>query len=179
MIIEGVSPEIDCGEFAIKRTLGEDVEVSADIFAEGHDVLVAVVKYRRVGEADWRDVMMKDLGNDRWNARFTVRELGRYEYTVEGWVDHFASWYRELFKKSEAGQDVSSELLEGAELIREGAERATRVRMPPGFASGRSSSAARRTRPSGSRRRSTRRSPAGWRAIPTAARLPRLRKCSA
>src|SRR5579871_421978 len=44
VIIEGVKPEIDCGQFPIKRVVGEEVAVEADIFAEGHDTLKAVLK---------------------------------------------------------------------------------------------------------------------------------------
>lgn len=124
VIVEGVKPEIDCGRFPIKRTVGEEIQVSADIFAEGHDALAAVVRFRRVGESAWSETAMTSHYNDRWTGQFHVTEQGRYEYTVEGWVDRFASWSRELAKKFEAGQDVASELLEGAEIVRAAASRA-------------------------------------------------------
>src|SRR5436305_558923 len=124
VIIENVKPEIDRGQFPIKRVIGEEVVVEADIFAEGHDVLKALLKYRPVGSAEWAEVPMSPLGNDRWSGSFTVEKQGRLEYTIEGWVDRFATWFHELGKKAEAGQDVQSELLEGAELIRQAAARA-------------------------------------------------------
>jgi starch synthase (maltosyl-transferring) len=125
VIIEGVKPEIDCGRFPIKRTVGEEVVVSADIFAEGHDSLAAVVRYRLEGESHWSEAAMKFFGNDRWSGRFHVTSRGRFEYTVEAWVDRFASWSHEIAKKFEAGQDVASELLEGAEIVRAAASRAS------------------------------------------------------
>jgi starch synthase (maltosyl-transferring) len=125
VVIEGVDPEIDGGRFPVKRTVGEEVEVRADVHADGHDVLAAVLRYRHVESADWAEVPMSALGNDRWSARFRVTALGRYEYTVEAWVDRFASWRKELAKKVEAGQDVTSELLEGAELVGQAARRAS------------------------------------------------------
>ena len=125
VIIEGVRPEIDGGRFPIKRTVGELVIVGADIFAEGHDILVAILKHRRAGEADWTVTPMTDQGNDRWTAHFPVDTLGRHEYTVQAWIDMFASWVREVTKKSLAGQDVASELLEGAEHVRHAAKRAS------------------------------------------------------
>jgi starch synthase (maltosyl-transferring) len=125
VIIEGVAPEVDCGRFPIKRTVGEEVVVGADIFAEGHDILAAVVKHRVVGSSEWSEALLSPLVNDRWTGRFTVDSQGRHEYTIEGWVDRFASWLKELGKKWDAGQDVSSELLEGAEHVREGADRAS------------------------------------------------------
>ena len=65
----------------------------------------------------WQEVPLTARDNDRWEAAFTVTELGEYEYTVEAWVDRFGSWLKGLVAKSDAGQDVSSELLEGAEII--------------------------------------------------------------
>jgi len=125
VIIEGVSPEIDGGRFPIKRVVGEDVEVSADVFAEGHDVLKAIVKHRPMGADTWTELVMAPGVNDRWSASFLVDAVGRHTYNVEAWVDRFASWFKEVGKKVEANQEVSSELLEGAELIREAASRAS------------------------------------------------------
>jgi starch synthase (maltosyl-transferring) len=119
VVVEDVRPQVDAGRFPIKRVTGERVTVAADIFADGHDELSAVLLYRRVGDAAWREVPMAPTTNDRWQATFTVESVGRYEYTLEGWVDQFASWRRDLGKKADAGQDVASELLEGSELIRE------------------------------------------------------------
>ena len=122
VIIEGVSPEIDRGRFPIKRVEGEPVEVAADIFAEGHDVIGALLKHRPVGGA-WVEVPMLAGVNDRWTASFVAGAIGRHEYTVEAWVDRFASWFKEFGKKVAAGQEVTSELLEGAEHIREAVDR--------------------------------------------------------
>jgi starch synthase (maltosyl-transferring) len=98
--------------------VGEEVVVTADIFADGHDVLAAVLLYRRAGEADWREAPLELVENDGWRGRFVVESLGRYEYTIEGWIDRFESWRHELSKKFGAAQDVASELREGAALIR-------------------------------------------------------------
>ncbi len=126
VIIEGVAPEVDCGRFPIKRTVGEEVVVSADIFADGHDAIVAVLKHKPATAMQWDEVPMTLLSNDRWTGRFTVQKQGWHEYTIEARVDRYLSWHKELIKKHEAGQqDLSSELLEGAHLVREAAERAT------------------------------------------------------
>jgi len=119
VVIEAVDPEIDGGRFPIKRTPGESVVVEADVFADGHDIVAAAVLWRVTGRERWNEVRMVALGNDRWTARFDIGELADHDYTVEGWIDHFASWRHELTKKSDAGQaDLSSELLEGAALVR-------------------------------------------------------------
>ncbi|MBA3312852.1 MAG: alpha-1,4-glucan--maltose-1-phosphate maltosyltransferase [Planctomycetota bacterium] len=124
VIIEGVDPEIDGGRFPIKRAVGEDVEVEADIHTDGHEVLAATLKYRPEGTGEWSEVRMTPLGNDRWSASFPVHEQRWHEYALEAWIDTFATWRRDLQKKAEAQQDVTSELLEGAAFIRKTAKRA-------------------------------------------------------
>ena len=122
--IENVQPTVDAGRYPIKRCVGEDVLVTADIFADGHDLLAAVLRYRPVSEAAWQEVPMEPRVNDAWAGRFSVERLETYEYTIEAWVDHFATWQDEVRKKYQAGQDIESELLEGAALIEEAGGRA-------------------------------------------------------
>jgi starch synthase (maltosyl-transferring) len=124
VIITAVKPEIDCGRFAIKRTTGESVVVEADVYADGHDVVSCAVLYRNSGCSEWREVWMRELSNDRWRAEFSVQDLGRVVYTVEGWIDAFQTWRRDLIKRISAGQDVTVDLLIGARLIEEAATRA-------------------------------------------------------
>jgi starch synthase (maltosyl-transferring) len=123
VVIERLQPEIDGGRFPIKRTSGEWVTVTVDAFADGHDLLAGVLKYRKAGRGDWTETPLKPLDNDAWTATFTVDELGTYEYTIEAWIDRFGSWLKGLIAKADAGQDVSSELLEGAELLQAAAQR--------------------------------------------------------
>src|SRR5205823_9080903 len=89
IIIEHVKPEIDAGRFPIKRTVGEKVVVEADIFTDGHEALSAVLLYRKEDAEDWTEVPMTPLVNDRWQAEFAVEQIGRYRYTLQGWLDHF------------------------------------------------------------------------------------------
>lgn len=124
VVIEAVTPEIDCGQFPIKRVIGESVVVEANVFADGHDRVSCHLMYRHEQEEAWCEVPMTLLGNDRWRAEFRVAKPGRYRYTVEGWVDRFGTWQSDLRKRTAAGQDVEVELLIGAELIEEGAARA-------------------------------------------------------
>jgi starch synthase (maltosyl-transferring) len=129
VVIEGVTPEVDGGRFPCKRTVGEEVVVEADVLADGHEELASVVLYRPVCEARWCEAPMRPLDNDRWRGAFTVHRLGRYLFTVEGWVDRFRSWARDLRKRVEAGQEVDVDLLIGAGLLRQAAERAERAGM--------------------------------------------------
>jgi len=124
VVIEGVWPEIDAGRFPIKRVVGEDVWVEADVFADGHDEVACVLRFRHEA-GDWREVPMEPAGSDRWRGRFTVEELGSYRYTVQGWLDRFGTWVHGLRKKVDAEQDVSVDLAIGADLVRGAARRAT------------------------------------------------------
>jgi len=121
VVIENVLPSVDDGRFPIARTVGERVIVRADVFADGHDSLAAVLLHRPDGSRSWQETAMVPLGNDRWQASFVVEQLATYEYTVEGWIDRFTTWRTELGKKVAAGQSVTSELLEGAELVKQSA----------------------------------------------------------
>ena len=124
VVIAGVQPEIDDGCFPIKRTVGEKVVVEADIFADGHDALAATLLYRHEADKEWTQVPLQPVVNDRWRGEFLVLKLGHYRYTVQAWVDRFASWRRDLAKRIEAGQDITVELLIGADLIEEAIARA-------------------------------------------------------
>jgi starch synthase (maltosyl-transferring) len=124
VVVERVRPEIDCGAFPAKRIVGESVVVEADIFTDGHDLVAGELLYRRVPEEAWRRQPMKLLGNDRWRGEFPASELGRYEYTVEGWIDRFGTWRTTLMKRIDSGHDVRAEFLTGAGLMEEAASRA-------------------------------------------------------
>ena len=100
VIIEAVSPEIDSGRCPIKRVIGEKVVVEADIFADGHDVLSAVLLVRQEEEAEWTESPLSPLINDRWRGEFEVTRIGNVFYCLEAWVDGFQSWRRATRKNS-------------------------------------------------------------------------------
>ena len=98
--------------------------VEADIFADGHDALLAVLLYRKDGASNWTEIPMQPLVNDRWRGTFEVDEVGDYYYALQAWVDRFESWRRAFAKKVEAGQEAALDLLAGAELVEEAAKNA-------------------------------------------------------
>jgi starch synthase (maltosyl-transferring) len=124
VVIRGVQPELECGRFAIKRVIGETVEVQADIFGDGHDSISAVIRYRHENEEAWLEASMEPLGNDRWQGTFTVVNLGQYVYTISAWIDPFQTWYKDFLKRTAAKQDVTVDLQIGATLLKNAAERA-------------------------------------------------------
>ena len=125
VVIEAVAPTVDAGRYPVKREAGDRVEVTADVFKEGHDVLAVFLKYRRADETAWRETPMRFVDNDRWAGAFTVEGVGRHVYTIEALPDPFRSWLADLGKRVAAGQDVRSELLEGAALVQAAADSAT------------------------------------------------------
>ncbi|AHG91353.1 Alpha-1,4-glucan:maltose-1-phosphate maltosyltransferase [Gemmatirosa kalamazoonensis] len=127
LAIEHVTPVVDDGRFAPKRIVGELLEVGADIFKDGHDLLRARVRYRGPRDTDWRYTPLAwDKNADRWHGAFELDAIGRWTFTVEGWTDAFGTWRGKLEKKVNAGQDVAVELLEAVEMVR-AAVKATRA----------------------------------------------------
>ncbi len=122
-VIDAVRPSVDGGRFAVKRVTGERFAVEADCFADGHDALRAVLRWRAEDAADWREAEMQPLGNDRWRAEFTAGAPGRYRYTVTAWVDHFQTWLKEFLLREDAA-DIRVAALAGAGLIEACAARA-------------------------------------------------------
>jgi starch synthase (maltosyl-transferring) len=124
VVIENVWPELDAGRHPIKRIVGEKVIAEADIFADGHDTLSAVLLFRQAGESKWKEAPLRPSINDRWRGEFVVELIGDAYYCLEAWVDYFESWRRGTQTKLTAQQDISTELLTGARLIEAGARRA-------------------------------------------------------
>lgn len=127
VVILNVSPEVDGGRFAIKREVGDELVVSADVFKEGHDKLTVMLMVRQRNEKNWREVPMTCInhGLDRWQGCVVLTENTGYVYTVEAWSDVFESWRDEVHKKLAASVDVSLELIEGCGLVEDAAGRAT------------------------------------------------------
>jgi starch synthase (maltosyl-transferring) len=125
VVIRGVTPEIECGRFPIKRVVGENVVVEADIFADGHDSIAAVIRHRHEEDERWSEVPLQFLWNDHWRGTFTVQKLGQHLYTISAWIDLFQTWYNDFRKRVAADQDVTVDLQIGAALLKNVAERAS------------------------------------------------------
>jgi starch synthase (maltosyl-transferring) len=125
IIIAQVRPQLGCGRYAIKRIAGEQLRIAADILKEGHDTLAAEVRFRLASTGAWQhQPLTYSYNEDEWSATIPLDAIGTVEYTVAAWTDHFSSWTDELRRKTGAGINVGSELLEGEALVRETARRA-------------------------------------------------------
>src|SRR3954462_8430325 len=125
------APVLDNGRYAVKRTVGDTVAVSADIFRDGHEKLPAVGKYRAPGGTRWLESELHTvdahINGVRWAGAFTVETPGRWEFAFEAWTDRWATWHDELRRKvdAELGEDLSGELSEGAVFLERARERAS------------------------------------------------------
>src|SRR5581483_8526653 len=111
-VVENITPRVDGGPYAAKRIVGQAITVEADAYADGHDVLAVELMWKAADEGEWQRTPMTSLGNARWQARFTPFRVGRYQYTVEAWIDEYATLCRAIRLKREAGVDITVELEE-------------------------------------------------------------------
>jgi starch synthase (maltosyl-transferring) len=136
VIIEEITPQVDCGRYPAKRIFGDTVTVSVAVFGDGHDHVSGRLLYRPASESDWRHKPLTPLTNDLWSAIFTVDQLGDWCYTIEAWIDHFDTWCADLRKRLAAQpdptkpdsptevQDIPLALRTGALLLEQSAQRA-------------------------------------------------------
>src|SRR5581483_797801 len=127
VVIEKLTPLIDGGRYPIKRVVGEDLTIEADIFMAGHDIVSALLKWRKVGAGKWHETPMQPTpnGQDRWRGTCSFFENVPHEYTIEAWIDAFRSWQHEFRKKFQGGvTDLASETIEGAHIVEAAAKRA-------------------------------------------------------
>jgi starch synthase (maltosyl-transferring) len=126
VVIENIEPCIDGGRYPIKRIVGQELKVSADVFKDGHDQILVTLKWRKAGSPDWHKTPMKPTENDRWEGVCHFIENALHEYTIEAWEDGFKSWQVEYAKKYGAGNlNLRTELDEGSILAEKAAARAT------------------------------------------------------
>lgn len=123
--IEHVSPQIDAGRYAVKREVGDTMDVVCSIFKDGHDLIKAVILCRLADSNEWWETPMTEVnhGLAQWYGQLWFGTNARYIYTIEAWVDEYGTWLDGTTKKLEAGQDISLELVEGADMVRKTVER--------------------------------------------------------
>lgn len=117
VIITNISPQIEGGRYPAKSVIDEDIVISADIFADGHDEVAAAVFVKHEKDKEWKDFPMKLIMNDHWEAVFTTEKTGFYDFQIHAWPDHFTTWQKGLRKKFDAKQDINIELKIGLDLI--------------------------------------------------------------
>ena len=120
IIVEAVSPAIECGRHPVKAIVGETCTVEATVYRHGHERVRAVVLWIAPGDDAARELPMTLInpGLDRWRAELRLEAAGRHRFTIAAWTDRYASWIDELRKRVRAAKpDVASEIAEGIALV--------------------------------------------------------------
>ena len=107
VIISNVNPEIEGGRFPVKRIIGDDLTVTANIFAEDYCVIACILKYRKIDSFQWHEVNMSPLNHDYWVGKFVPDNIGYYIYTIQAWIDEFLTWRQFLIERKAEKQDIS------------------------------------------------------------------------
>jgi len=128
ILVQRPTPLVDCGRHPAKACVGDTVTVRAEIFADGHEELRSVVRYRGP-KGRWKEAAMRRIDahvdGDTWEGAFGVDCCGDWQYSIQSWIDPLASWRHEVHRKLDGGQtDLTGELSEGAVLLAAAAERA-------------------------------------------------------
>ena len=117
VVIESVAPVVDGGRFAAKAIAGDLIEISADIFRDGHDKLSARVRVEDEAGALISEAPMSHLQNDRWTSKVRTPGVGRWAFRIQAWRDALATWEDEAVRKHAAGLDLTLEFAELAQTL--------------------------------------------------------------
>lgn len=117
--IQNVSPTVEGGKYPVKRRVGDPVTVKCEAFRHGHDKIELVIRHRKSGTDTWYESEMKctNGGLDTYEGEFVVHEIGQYEFYILGFTDHYENWVLDTRKKQHAGEDITSELIAGEQMI--------------------------------------------------------------
>jgi starch synthase (maltosyl-transferring) len=117
IIVDNLNPSVDQGAHAVKRVVGDRLEVTAEIVTDGHEQLGAALLVRPDDETGWQRHPMKALTNDLFAGSAPLPRLGRHAYVVEAWIDEWGGFVRDFRKKLDAGLDLALEVREGRALV--------------------------------------------------------------
>ncbi|MFV2064404.1 MAG: alpha-1,4-glucan--maltose-1-phosphate maltosyltransferase, partial [Chloroflexota bacterium] len=123
VVIDELLPSLDRGRFAIKRIVGDQLAVEAHAFPDGHDEISVLLRHRPPGASEWIEQPMSGPDNDRWSGSLVLDVIGRHEYSVAAWIDHFSSWRRDLEIRQREGVVTTVDVLIGADLVEAAAVR--------------------------------------------------------
>ncbi len=111
----GVTPVVDGGNRPATSVVGEEFEVTATVFREGHDAVNATVVLTDPDGREQHIPMVRvNAGLDAWAATVSASSTGLWTYRVEGWSDPYGTWHHDAVIKVGAGVDVELMLEEGA-----------------------------------------------------------------
>ncbi|MCU1583865.1 MAG: alpha,4-glucan--maltose-phosphate maltosyltransferase [Microbacteriaceae bacterium] len=116
--IRDLAPQQPENQWPAKAYVGEVVPFQATVFKEGHDVLgVDLLLTTPEGVQSKHRMQEVGPGLDRWQADVLLDVQGTWVYSVQAWVDDWATWLHNAELKIPAGVDVKLMLLIGGQLL--------------------------------------------------------------
>ena len=113
-----VAPTVDGGNRPAKSVVGEDFDITATVFAEGHEAVNATAVLTDPDGAEHIRAMTRvNAGLDAWAVAVHGGCTGRWTFRVEGWHDPYGTWNHDAVIKVGAGVDVELMLEEGARVL--------------------------------------------------------------
>jgi len=113
--VQNVRPCVDHGTRPAKSVVGEEFDVTATVFREGHDAVNATLVVTDPDGQERAQLMTcLNPGLNHWAAPLVADREGWWSYRVEGWSDPYGTWVHDAEIKVAAGVDVELMLAEGA-----------------------------------------------------------------
>jgi starch synthase (maltosyl-transferring) len=126
--VQDVRPCVDCGDRPAKSVVGEQFDVTATVFREGHDAVNAtVVLTGPDGSEQHVPMTLVSAGLDHWSAVVGADGVGMWSYRVEGWSDPYRTWEHDASIKVAAEVDTELMLEEGARVLERAVTEVTRT----------------------------------------------------
>jgi starch synthase (maltosyl-transferring) len=116
--IRHLSPQQPENFWPAKACVGEVVPFHATVFKEGHDVIgVDLLLTDPSGTQTVHRMADVDEGTDRWHVDALLDAQGDWSWSVQAWLDEWATWLHTAEIKIPAGIDVQLTLTMGAQLL--------------------------------------------------------------
>jgi len=116
--VADVFPIVDDGNRPAKSVVGEEFDITATVYREGHDAVNAnVVLTDPSGASTTLPMTCSNPGLDFWTATVSAPTTGRWSYRVEGWSDPYGTWHHDAAIKIAADVDTEMMLEEGARIL--------------------------------------------------------------
>ena len=113
-----VFPIVDDGTRPAKSVVGEEFDITATVYREGHDAVNAnVVLTDPAGATTVLPMTCVNPGLDHWTVTVSAPTTGRWSYRVEGWSDPYGTWHHDATIKIAADVDTEMMLEEGARVL--------------------------------------------------------------
>ena len=122
-VLTGLTPQTDGGRWPVRRFLGDEMIVQADLITEGHECIAAELLVRHKQDEKETVHRMALRYNDEYLASWTLDRLGTWFFRVRAWADPFTTWRDRFARRVESDDpEIESELLVGARLLKRSAQ---------------------------------------------------------